>query len=210
MKKGRVLNLKNFDRLFSFFAENNFLIIFSLLFIFGLLSGILFYGKNEFLNKLTQNVFSLFLESRSDMVFLSVFLDSFFSSLLLLLVVFGFGTSLIGVITIPLSLFGFAFIYGSIISFLYSEYGLKGVAFHTVIILPSFIILIITLIISSIHSTRFSILLAKQTLPTAIPIDISFNFKKYLSRFVLYIFIILFSAIADALISSNFLNEFSL
>ena len=210
MKKGRVISFKSCNNLLRFFSHNTLLIFFCIIFIIGILFGVFCYGKNDFLKELIDKYITDFISFRTDNKVFDVFIKSFFTSLLVFVISFSFGTSLSGAIFIPLLLFFIAFIFGEISALLYSEYSLNGFAFHTVIILPSAIIFIISLIFSCIESIKFSILISKLTLPATVPQNLSHYFKYYCFKYIIYILIVLISAITDALISVNFIDNFKL
>lgn len=210
MKKGRVISFKSCNNLMRFFTQNTYLIIFCLVFITGLLFGVIFYGKSDFLNKFLNNYISEYISFRTENKLIDVLIKSFFTSLLVFILAFSFGTSLSGIIFIPLLLFFTAFIFGEMSALLYADYSLKGFAFHTVIFLPPAIIFIISLIFSCIESIRFSVLISKLTLPTTVPQNLSLYFKHYCYKYLLYAFFVLISSITDALISVNFIDNFKL
>lgn len=210
MKKGKVLSFKGCNRLVGFIIENNLLIILSLFFIAGLCFGVFTFDKYDFLKEFSGGYIEDFINSRTDYSFLHITFSSFFDSLLFVLVVFAFGASLLGIVFVPLAVCFKGYIFGCIAALLYSEYALKGVAFHAVIILPASIVFLIAFILCALESVRFSLILAKLTFPTCVPQNLSYVFKNYCSRYLLYCLIILFSALIDALISTNFLNRFSL
>ena len=81
MKKGRVISFKTCNNLMRFFTQNTYLIIFCLVFITGLLFGVIFYGKSDFLNKFLNNYISEYISFRTDNKLIDVLIKSFFTSL---------------------------------------------------------------------------------------------------------------------------------
>lgn len=210
MKKGKVLNLRGCNKIFEFVRVNNLLIILTVCFIIGLCFGVLTLKKYDFLKSYAEGYISDFMLSRTGTGFFKITLDSFLSSMLFIFLSFSCGASLLGVVLVPLCVSVRGFLYGCVTALLYAEYSLKGIAFNAVLLLPPAIIFIIALILASLESVRFSLLLARITLPATVPTNLSYNFKNYCGRYLLFCILVLVSAVADALLSVNFLTRFSL
>ena len=210
MNKGKVLSFRNCNNFLRIISDNSFLIIFTVIFVLGLIFGVIFCGKYDFLSNYFNEFLNEFIAYRESNTVLKVTVKSFFTFLLVFCFTFSFGASLSGIFFIPLFLFLNGYAFGMISSMLYSQYSLKGVAFHTVILLPSAIIFVIAHIFSCIESVKFSLTVAKLTLPSTMPQNLSLYFRDYCIKYILYIFLTFISALADALISVNFIKNFSL
>ncbi|MBR7133632.1 MAG: stage II sporulation protein M [Clostridia bacterium] len=210
MQKGKVVNLRSCNKIFEFAVKNNFLILLTTVFIIGLCIGVFTFGKYETVSLFSDWYIEDMISERSNDGFLNIVLNSFIGSAMLLLLVFICGSSFMGVLLIPLFVGLKSFLHGSIAAMLYSVYSLKGIAFHAVIILPASIIVTVVLLISAKEAMRFSVLLARVTLPQSAPINISLEFKGYCVKFLIISVFVLLSAVVDAIISCNFLNSFTL
>lgn len=210
MKKGTVLNLKRCNGIFEFLVKNNILIILTAFFIIGLAIGIFILDSRESLFSFTDGFIDNYISERSGEGFFRITVNSFLNSMLFIAVAFICGASMLGIILLPICVSANGFLYGMIASFLYSEYSLNGVAFYAVMILPAAIVSIIALILASKESVKFSLLLARLTIRTTAPLNLSFDFKNYCGKYLSYSLIILISAIIDAVLSSNFLKSFNI
>ena len=210
MRRGRVLNLSGCKKITDFLKINNTLIVLTAFFILGFSIGIFTLGKSEFLDSFNLNRVVNFVGERTNTPFLKIVFDSFLNALLFMLLIFISGTSIIGAIITPSIICVKGYLYGSFTAQLYSEYSLKGIAFHSIIIIPSAIFLILALILACREAIKFSFVLGKLTFPTTMPINLSFDFKNYCVRNLLLSILVLFSALIDAMISCNLLSKFNL
>ena len=88
--------------------------------------------------------------------FLSSLFDYYFNILLIICICFICGTSMFGVLLSPLCVISFSFFYGIFSANIYSGYGLKGIAYYAVMILPGTILLTISLLFAALESFKFS------------------------------------------------------
>lgn len=210
MKKGTVLNLRGCNKVLEFIRLNNLILCLTLFFIVGLSLGIFTLKKYTFFENWAGDYILNFITARTGVKFLKIVFSSFLSSMFFMIISFISGTSIIGVILVPLCVAFRGYLYGVVSALLYSEYSLKGIAFHAVILLPSAIIFTIAFILSARESVRFSLVLAKLTLPVTVPANLAYDFKNYCGRNLLLCLLVLVSAVVDAVISTNFLIRFSL
>lgn len=209
MRKGKVLSLKNFS-FARFISRNNILSLFVVLIVAGVAVGIFTESKLKVLSNYSALYLERFISLRSGESFLSIALSSFMGSALVLLILFAAGTSILGVIFVPfLAVFRGVF-YGGISALLYSEYAVKGIAFNAVLIIPSAFVFVIALLLASRESMRFSILIAKISLPGSASVNLSFDFKNYCGRYLFIVLIALASALTDAVLSCSFLDSLML
>ncbi len=209
MKKGTVLSLKNL-KFTDFMAKNNILVILILLFILGLAAGTFSGLKISVLSEYSDDYLKRFISERTNATFFSVTLDSFMGSALTLLLTFAAGTSMLGVILVPTIFLLRGVLYGSVSALLYSEYSVKGIAFNAVLIIPAAIVFIISLILSSRESIKFSLIIAKMTLPGSPSPNLSADFKNYCGRYLFICLLVLASALVDAVLSCSFLDSLTL
>ncbi len=210
MKKGRVVNLNFLGGAIGFTVKNKILIILTSFFIIGITFGVFTFGKYNFVSQYITLYLQNFINLRLNSSFINILLDSLFESLIFILFSFCIGTSMFGtVLILPLVLFR-SFCYGSVVALLYSQYGIKGIAFNAIIVLPYSIFFIIAFLFSCCESVKFSLLLANQTFSSGEYKNLSLCFKSYCLRHCLFLIPIVFSALLDALISMNFLSDFKI
>ncbi len=208
MRRSKVLNLKKFNHFLSFISKNRVIIFLCVVFVLGLVFGV--FSSNKTL----QNYFKLYIDDfitfRSTSSFIKVAVNSFLESLTFIFILYALGTSVFGMITSPIMVFLKGYFFGGLLSLLYSQFSLKGIAFNAVIILPSAIFLVLAILLSSENSIRFSCLLARLTITDNEPQYVSATFKQYSIKYLYYLGFVLASAVFDALISKNFLSKFVL
>lgn len=207
MQRGKVLNLSRL-RFTGFLLENRILIIGLVLFIVGVIFGISAAADYSKITNFTKNIFTDFIELRNSGTFLKIFTNSFLCSTIVLLFFLILGTSMFGVITVPLSLAFCGVFYGSITSYLYSEFALKGIAFNAVIFLPASIIFIIVLLLACREAVNFSLKISFLTVSKSISYNISNEFKRFLIMFLIFVCLNLVSSLIDATTSSAFIKYF--
>lgn len=206
MQKGKVLSLKNF-RFAEFVAKNNILTILVVLITAGVAVGIFTESKLQVLSRYSASYIERFIALRSGESFASVALNSFMSSALVLLVLFAAGTSMLGVVLVPILAAVRGVFFGGVSALLYSQYSVKGIAFNAVLIIPSAFIFLIALLLAARESMRFSILMAKISLPGSPSVNLAFDFKNYCGRYLFIALIALASALTDAVLSCSFLDS---
>lgn len=206
---GTVFRLDTFKTV-DFLKKNSILVILVFLFIVGLTVGIFTSAQLDSLNEFSVSYLEDFISTRNGTAFFSIVINSFMSSGLMILIVFACGTSLLGSVLIPIAVFFRGTLYGGVLSVLYSQYSLKGIAFNAVIIIPSAMVFVIALILASRESFRFSLIIAKLFIPSTLPINLSYDFKNYCGRYIFICLTAFLSAIIDAVISRSFLTSFLL
>lgn len=208
MQRGKVLNLSRL-KFTGFFLENKILIIGLLLFIFGIVFGVSAVSDYSKITDFAKNFVDEFIELRNDATFFRIFLNSFFSSAMILLVFLILGTSIFGVVTVPFSVAVYGMFYGTIVSYIYSEFALRGIAFNAVIFLPSSIIFIIVLLLACREAVNFSLKISSLTVSKTVSYNISNQFKRFLIMLLIFVGLSIVSALVDATVSSAFIKYFN-
>lgn len=206
MRKGKVLSIKNL-KFTEFIAKNNILAILMVLITAGITLGIFTESRFEILSRYSVYYVERFIALRSGVSFLSIALNSFMSSALVLLALFAVGTSMLGVILVPFLAILKGIFYGGVSALLYSEYSVKGIAFNAVLIIPSTFVFIIAFLLAARESMRFSLVIAKMSLPGAQSVNLSYDFKNFCRRYLFIALIALASALTDAVLSCSFLDS---
>ena len=206
MQKGKVLSLKNF-KFMDFAARNNILTVLVVLIAGGVSIGIFTQSKIQLLSEYSADYLERFIALRSGESFVSVALSSFMGSALVLLLLFAAGTSMLGVVLVPLLTAVRGMFFGGVSALLYSQYAVKGIAFNAVLIIPSAFVFVIALLLAARESMRFSVLIAKISLPGSPSVNLAFDFKNYCGRYLFIALIVLASALVDAVLSCSFLDS---
>ena len=206
MQKGKVLSLKNF-KFMDFVARNNILTILVVLIAGGIAVGIFTQSKIQLISEYSADYLERFIALRSGESFVSVAFSSFMGSALVLLLLFAAGTSMLGVVLVPLLAALRGVFFGGVSALLYSQYSVKGIAFNAVLIIPSAFVFVIALLLAARESMRFSILIAKISLPGSPSVNLAFDFKNYCGRYLFIALIALASALTDAVLSCSFLDS---
>lgn len=209
MQKGRVLSLKNF-RCVDFLQKNYILLIILFFLLLGIIFGIFRFDNTEELKNYFNDYTLNFVEIRSGTSFWRILFVCFLRSLAVLFLLFLLGASLFGVITLPAAIFIKGFLQGGVAAFLYSQYGLKGIAFNAVIFIPSTITFIIIMILASCESVKFSLRLSNLTLSQTLPQNLSVAFKNYSIKFSLLAVLTLVASLVEAIIAIGLIKNFSL
>ena len=207
MQRGRVINFSKI-KIFEFVKSNLYLFIGFLFLIIGAVLGLVIFDDFKLLTNFIKQYFENYIDIRQSGTFIKIVLLSFAKSLSVFMVLFMVGTSLFGVITVPLSVLICGVFYGSSVAYLYAEFALKGVAFNAVIFLPSSLVLLIFLIFASRLSLIFSVELARLTLPNSMRGDLFLQFKEYSIKFLLLALGSVSAALIDGITATSMLRFF--
>ena len=209
MKKGTVVSLKSL-RIKELVLKNNCFVWLSVLFIAGMICGTFLCVKTKILYDFSLKYTAHFESVRKGAGFLNVLFNSFMSDLLVILAIFGLGTSMLGVVLVPLFSAFNGLLCGSVSAYLYSEYAVKGIAFSAVLIVPAAIIFIIAFLLAAREAVKFSLLIGKLSLPGHPAVNISADFKCYCGKYLVVCLVVIVSAVADAVLSCTFLEKLAL
>ena len=190
--------------------KNYNIIILTTLIGFGIVIGSLIIAKTtSTLNNSLNALYNNFISSIKEKTFISIFCDTFVSSMIYLFLFFIMGTNA----------FGIPFVYfitcikgignGIISGYLYSTYGLKGVGFSTLILFPYAIasgIIIIMMGDSSLKLSKkiFDDLTGRPQLYKGITI------KKYCINYIVYTAFFVIASVIDAIFKASFSNAFNI
>lgn len=209
MQIGTVINLNGYKKSKIFLKQNKLTVLVFSVFIISFITFLFLSRENTVLNNYGKFFVKRLLEERSNVKFFKVAVNSFFSYLLIIAINFSFGTSMFGIVFIPLIVAYLGAHYGIISTFLYANYSLTGIAFHAVIILPSAVVFIAALFYSARACFDFSFSIARITFSRNVNVTVYESFKKYCIKHIYIIFLVLASALIDALISTNLITKFN-
>lgn len=207
MKKTGVVHLGN-SKLISLVRENLIIVIFSLIFVLGVLAGALIISGG-FLRNEAENLLSAFIKVHIYSGFFKLFLSNFFISFVFLFLVYLFGTSLLGLAFVPFIVFTKGAISGLLLCGLYSSYGLTGIAMNLLTVLPGTLICTLALISGAGHSLNLSYSLGKMILSegqSLYKIDIA----RFLKSFCLLLFVTAIGTLFETFLFSVFQKFFAL
>lgn len=195
----------------SLLVQNKSLIFIFILFLIGILAGALVVkNADETLTDLIGSLIDNFVLDRKAQKFWMIFWSSFFSVLPYVLLMFVFGVSPAGPVVVPSIMFVRGLGSGLISGYLYRHFAMKGIAFSTLLILPSALIISLAFILASRESFSFSILLARSVLPNSPAIRLGSDFRLYCFRYIFILVILLVAAFLDTVFSISFLRFFDL
>lgn len=208
MRKSTTINLNSL-KIVSNIKANYSTIIFLLIFVVGVTIGTLLIKYNPTITIAAETIFREFLSERISSGFFKVLLVSFLNLLPLYLVIFLSGTSLIGVVLVPISICYKGVIFGIVSSYLYVAYMLRGIAFNALLFVPTNLVAVLTLIFSAKISFSFSLILLKSSLPRGQSVNLHNQFQSYFKKYTVCIVFLGLSAIIDALMSYGFIRLFN-
>ncbi len=191
-------------------SGNRKLLFLSLAFILGLLIGVLVMrGAGEQLTASVEKGFTSYVEQRQSHSFGSTFLYSLTSVFPFFVAAFICGLCMVGT---PGAFFipcfrglGLGFTTG----YLYTVYGMKGMAFSALLIIPPSLVSTVALLLACRETWGFSLMLFKGVLPDAPSLALRNDFKIYCLRFLFILGVMLFSCLLDAGMSLAFIRFFA-
>lgn len=189
--------------------KNNVVIILSVFFVIGIVIGVSLLSNNESVFQFAKSDFEKFLVLRKNNSFGKVFISSFLGLLPYVLLIFLCGTSLVGIALTPLSILYRGFCYGITASYLYCDYSLQGIAFNSLILIPTTLIAVFGYLISGREAFNFSLHLAKISMPNGQAVSMYNDFRLYCKRSLLYFIFYMVSALFDAIMCISFIKFFN-
>lgn len=210
MKKSKIFSL-NGHVLISSIIQNKLLILLTTTTLIGIYIGCILIKKDYSLScRFASDTFADFLSLRcADNTFFKILFSSLLTAVIYAILIFLGGTSFVGILFSPTVLFIKSVLLGTFSAYIYSAYGLKGIAFNVLIFIPCNLFLLLGLILAVKESVCFSLTLAKLTMPQGYAVSIFNNFKKYCMRFLVVLLLLLLSSILDAFCSSVFIKFFN-
>ena len=207
MKKGRVLSLKR-TGLFKIANKDKTKIFLFFLLILGIVFGVFLFSDKHNISVFIGKFADFYIKSHSYSKFLKVFCSSLLFFTIIDLVFLISSVSLSGAITIPVFVLFLGYTFGSFLSFNYSNYSLKGLAFNAVMIIPVFVSYFIVLVNTAKFSFTFALTLSSIVINNDKPVKVSLEFVSLIKRYsTLVLFTILISFI-DALLSFYLIKLF--
>ena len=116
--------------------------------------------------------------------------------------------SLSGAITIPVFILFLGYSFGSFLSFNYSSYSLKGLAFNAVLIIPVFVSYFIVLVNTAKFSFTFALTLSAIVINVDKPVKVSLEFVSLIKRYLTLILFTVLISFLDTLLSFYLIKLF--
>lgn len=208
MRNSAILNL-NRTKIFNVLSKNKFTFSILLCYVIGIVLGVVCLKNSQTVYNTAKSDFVNYLSVRYNLAFFNVFLNAFLAVLPFCLVIFLCGTSVVGVVLIPICVCYCGFEYGICTAYLYKQYLLQGIAFNSLILIPATLVSILGYILLSKEAFGFSVQLLRITMPNYNNVGVYSGFKGYTKRFLLLILIFIGSALADSLLNFAFLDFFN-
>ena len=207
MKNNNFKVTKNKTSLLETVNQNNSIIFITFCFLLGILAGVLiFKTKNSDFGYYSSEFKNICSQLNSG--FLSAATHSFLNQLPFAAAVFLSGTCMVGAILVPAVVAVRGAAYGVIMGYAYSSYGLAGIVFNSLILIPSAVIVAVALILSSREALGFSLSLARLALPETKKPRIEQDFKLYCMRQLFVLIFFVAAALVQALMSVSFISFF--
>ncbi len=193
--------LKNaFERmdLLDFIKNNKMLLLMSTLLLSSMIFGTISVNKVSLESiRSLDFLFATDFQERIEQSYLNTFIASMASSFIFVLLMLFFTLSFSGIVIIPLILSFKGLGIGFTAGYLYLIYGLKGIAFHILILLPGIFLSSISLILISIYSLKFSLKYLKKLFPKDDNMNLWAELKLYLKQVSYTMILVCASAVAD-------------
>ncbi|HCC34983.1 MAG TPA: hypothetical protein DEQ02_04870 [Ruminococcaceae bacterium] len=193
-----------------FFKRHGQLLLFVSLFLFGILMGsIVVKNAPASLSSGIESMFRDYMSARSGQGFFVTLLNSFVSTMPFLLCAFFMGIFVLGVpCTFGVPLFrGLGL--GVISGYLYANFGLKGVGFTALLIVPHGLFSSFIIILASKEAFAMSSKLFSVVLPSAKETRLWSSLHMYIIRFIVFMGLILASSLLDAVMAAAFMRFFT-
>lgn len=151
-----------------------------------------------------------FSEGRADQSLFETLGNSLLSSAPVLLVSFLLGLCPAGVLLLPAVPLFRGMGLGLTMGYLYAAWGLKGVGYSALLIIPGAAVSSIAFLFACREGMRLAVLLCRSILPNETPVSLWPEFRKYLLRFGAFLVLLLIAAVTDAFFSAAFSQFFPL
>ena len=206
MKKTKIISIKQFN-IIEFIKKNKISLLLCVLFLIGAIVSVVLYKRTFISNKIPFWLNDYYFSIKQATPFIS-FSKSFLSLLLIIVTFYMCGTSMMGIITVPISVSLLGFITGSFIAHIYSQYAIKGVAYTAVILVPSALIFLVALLNTCKYTISFSFNLLKLTFGNNSHKNIADEFKNYCYKYLSLLIFTVLSVILDLFLNNSFLKYF--
>lgn len=207
MRPGGVVSLKRLNK-FGFLQKNKLLFFMCIVFVVGIAIGSLSVTRGTRAANFASYLFERYFTRRHELKFFGIFTAALAKNLLSSLIFFILGASIIGVIASPIFCVILGMYFGGVASYVYSQFALQGVAFNSVILVPSALAFCACSFFAAKESFEFSTVLLKLTMPKSRPLNVSAEFKIFCGRVLIISLCYAAAALIDAAVSVLFIRYF--
>ncbi len=184
-------------------------LVFSLVFIVGVLLGCMLVGRVQYIFDYSSSIIADFVNTRSNGKLLSAAYDSFINTFPIYLIAFIQGTSFVGCVSSPILMLLVGFKFGLLSGNLYMSYGLEGIMFNALLLMPVYLSIAYGLFMLSKEAFAFSFELAKICIKTNKPVNVYLGFRAYCIKSASTLICLVISIILDVGLSSLFISYFA-
>lgn len=178
-------------------------------FVISVLIGSLLVAKVSYFSSYAETFISDFVLERKEFNFYTVFKSSLISILPLYMLLFLFGTSVIGCVAVPLIPVVKGLLYGSVSGYLYTSYSLEGIMFNALLIIPSLLVTVFGMVLLGKDAFDFSGVLSKICIKSGKPVNVYNDFKLYCTRSLIALLVAVIAIIFDVGMSALFIKYFN-
>ncbi len=209
MKKGALPLSPKGTGVIKIISKNNVILLITLCFILGVLAGVLlFKSKNaegtyyaEEFTKVYKGLSGSFTQKLS---------FSFFRILPYAAALFLSGTCMVGAVIVPGIVMLRGAVLGLVMSYAYATFGLMGIVFNLLILIPSAVLSTISIILSAREALGFSVSIVRLAMPSVNPPGIEQDFKFYCLRQMFVFLFFCTSAMVQAIMATSFISFFNM
>ncbi|MEE0945468.1 MAG: hypothetical protein U0M42_01400 [Acutalibacteraceae bacterium] len=201
MKKSGVVYLGN-SKFVALVRDNLLIVIFTLIFALGVLFSALPF-LSSLLKNPSQEILSLYLNSRLENAFFEQFFTTFLISFSFIFSAFVFGASLMGLAFVPFIIFSRGLLSGLLLGALYSQYGLSGIVVNLLSVIPGTVICVLALINVSSDSLNLSYSICKTVIGSN-SVGYKFKFVNLLKKYAVALFITIIGSLFEVLLFNVF------
>ena len=193
-----------------FIKKNKLLILMTLFFLLGMILGTLTINASDstIINRMSFLV-SSYLDKRIKQPFFTTFCSSFFSVFIYMIITYFLGFCAISTPFIFFVLIFRGLGLGMSMGYLYAYYGIQGMLFCTVMILPTAVISTVILLFASRDAQRLSVAFSSSFLPSVKTSVTPQYIKKYTVKYFAFTVIIAISSLFDSILISVFGSAFT-
>lgn len=200
MQKSRVVYFKS-KNVMQILKEGYSFFIMFFMYVFGILAGVLLAKYYDNADILVSKYFNI---PAADSGYFDLFFASFLRWLPFMLLVFIFGTCIVGIILVPCVVFIKGVEYGILSGYIYAAYSFSGIVYNLILIIPVGMIAVFGLFFAAKNSFMFSLRLIKHVMPQARSEMLYPHLAYFCKKIAFLILITVLAALLDAALNTAF------
>lgn len=174
----------------------------------GLILGFILYSKDNNSSYFAGYIFSKIIKFKLRKDFITSFIFAFSAFLSIVVISIILGASVFGIVVVPviaLLLNGF---FGTVLALSYQKYQIGGLAFNSVLLIPSYTVFLIAIIISSTAVLKYSLFQLNSLIKNNGGGKISFEFNIMLKKELWVLLIIIADSVFEVALNCIFVKAF--